>query len=160
MNIRKAFSKDLTDIIEIYSIARNFMKNNGNPLQWANGYPQNSIIQQDIKSGNLYVIEDDAGISGVFALIKGKDPTYEIIKNGKWLSNSDYYTIHRVASNGRIKGIVKATVDFAQKQNKHLRIDTHAQNTVMQNALIKAGFKYCGIIFLENGEERLAYEFV
>jgi hypothetical protein len=28
----------------------------------------------------------------------------------------------------------------------------------MQRALLKRGFKYCGIIYLESGDERLAYQ--
>ena len=41
---------------------------------------------------------------------------------------------------------------------KSLRIDTHRQNIPMQNSLVKNGFRYCGIIYLESGDERIAYQ--
>ena len=39
-----------------------------------------------------------------------------------------------------------------------MRIDTHVDNTGMQNLLLKLNYNYCGIIYLENGDLRLAYE--
>ena len=39
-----------------------------------------------------------------------------------------------------------------------LRIDTHRGNVVMRKMLEKNDFCYCGIIYLENGDERVAYE--
>ena len=40
----------------------------------------------------------------------------------------------------------------------HLRIDTHEKNLVMQNLVKKTGFSYCGIIYVDDGTKRLAYE--
>ena len=39
-----------------------------------------------------------------------------------------------------------------------IRIDTHRDNKIMQHNLLKYGFTYCGIIYLANGDERLAYQ--
>ena len=39
MNIRKSTSKDLPQILNLYKIAREFMKNNGNPNQWDEPLP-------------------------------------------------------------------------------------------------------------------------
>ena len=39
-----------------------------------------------------------------------------------------------------------------------LRVDTHADNRVMQRTLIRMGFVYTGIIFCHNGTPRLAYQ--
>ncbi len=47
----------------------------------------------------------------------------------------------------------------ADMQAVHIRIDTHRDNKIMQNALHKKGFSYCGIIHCWNGSERLAYQF-
>ena len=38
-----------------------------------------------------------------------------------------------------------------------LRIDTHADNHVMQDLVTRNGFVYCGRILLANGSPRLAY---
>ena len=40
----------------------------------------------------------------------------------------------------------------------NVRVDTHKDNYVMQNMLKKLGYSYCGIIYLENGDPRLAYQ--
>ena len=40
----------------------------------------------------------------------------------------------------------------------NLRADTHRDNRIMQHILQKHGFRYCGIIYLLNGDERLAYQ--
>ena len=61
---------------------------------------------------------------------------------------------------GRAKGVLKAAVEFAKLQVSNIRIDTHEDNIVMQTALSKLGFKRCGIIYLENGDPRIAYQLV
>jgi len=40
----------------------------------------------------------------------------------------------------------------------NIRIDTHKDNRIMQHNIEKHGFTYCGIIYLANGDERLAYQ--
>ena len=55
--------------------------------------------------------------------------------------------------------MAKACFAFCAARGLALRIDTHRDNTVMQDLLCKNGFVYCGVIHLaENGEERLAYQ--
>ena len=39
-----------------------------------------------------------------------------------------------------------------------IKVDTHKQNESMKKMLSNNGFQYCGIIFLEDGSERVAYE--
>ena len=38
------------------------------------------------------------------------------------------------------------------------RQDTHRDNHILQHILKKHGFQYCGIIYLLNGDERLAFQ--
>ena len=40
----------------------------------------------------------------------------------------------------------------------NLRIDTHRDNVIMRHVIDLYGFTYCGIIYLLNGDERLAYQ--
>ena len=65
-----------------------------------------------------------------------------------------------VASDGQIHGLVQKVVAFCEQQTKHLRIDTHHDNKVMQHVIEKNGFTRCGTIYLltENGDPRIAYE--
>jgi len=115
-------------------------------------------IQDDINSGDSYVIINGGKIVGTFLLRGGMDPTYDQIYEGSWLSDRPYATIHRIASDFSMKGIFHTALQFALKQYASIRIDTHADNKVMQNAILKEGFKYCGIIHCWNGSERLAYQ--
>ena len=54
-NIRQAVVADLDRIMEIFEIAKVFMKQTGNPHQWINGYPQREYIMSEITSGHCRV---------------------------------------------------------------------------------------------------------
>ena len=77
-----------------------------------------------------------------------------------WLSDAPYGVIHMVASDGTIHGFLQQIVAFCEQQTKHLRIDTHHDNKVMQHVIAKNGFSRRGIIYLvnEDGSARIAYE--
>ena len=45
-----------------------------------------------------------------------------------------------------------------RKEFPNLKIDTHRDNYPMQKSLKKNGFEYCGIIYLADGNERLAFQ--
>lgn len=156
--IRNATSKDLDRIMEIYDIARKFMRSHDNPNQWNNNHPTRSLVESDIALGKNNVIEVNGNVEAVFFFSTEKDPTYSYIE-GQWLNpNAEYGVIHRIASSGNIKGVLESAVGFALTYVKDLRIDTHKDNYVMQNAVTKMGYKRCGIIYLANGEPRIAYE--
>ena len=155
-SVRQAQWEDFDRILEIYALAREFMAKTGNPTQWGTNYPPLDMLKGDIPAGNLYVVEDEA-IHGVFAYFTESDPTYAYIENGQWLDDSPYGTIHRVAADGS-GGVFTAVLRFAMEQNPHVRIDTHEDNRVMQHVLEKHGFQRTGIIYLEDGDPRIAYE--
>lgn len=99
----------------------------------------------------------DFEVCGVFALVIGDDPTYQEIQ-GSWHKNEPYGTIHRIAGDGKTGGVFAACIEFCCEQCDYLRIDTHENNKVMQHMVEKHGFSYCGIIYVEDGSERLAYD--
>ena len=96
--IRLAKYQDLPKILEIYEYARQFMRAQGNPSQWGSTHPEEDILEADIASNVLYIIEQNDQIQGVFAFIIGEDSTYDVIDHGKWKINDTYGTIHRVAA--------------------------------------------------------------
>ena len=49
--------------------------------------------------------------------------------------------------------------DFCRSNIDEVRIDTHRDNKTMQHVVTKHGFKRCGIIYLENGAPRIAYQY-
>ena len=159
--IRPAQHSDLPEILNIYATARNFMANNGNPSQWGNSYPKEELLIKDIQAGQLYVCCDGEGIFGVFMFFIGPEPTYSHIE-GSWLSDLPYGTIHRIASCGRRKGVFDMCIDYCMEKIKHLRIDTHARNLVMQHLIEKRGFIKCGTVYMINsdGSPRTAYEYI
>lgn len=160
MTFRKAEERDIGRILEIYSEARDFMRKTGNALQWQGGYPDPSVVMRDIKDGYLYAALSGEDILGVFFFKVGDDPTYAKIYEGEWQSDSPYAVIHRVAVSREAHGmgVGMQIFDYCFDRYPNLRIDTHRDNKPMQSSLLKAGFKYCGIIYLASGDERLAYQ--
>lgn len=163
MKIRNSTMSDLETMMEIYRKAREFMAEHGNPNQWgATNWPPRELIQSDIQNGNSYVCIDDSGnIIGTFFYIRGKDiePTYRVITDGKWLDESPYGVVHRIATDGSAKGTGAFCINWAFEQCGHLRIDTHGDNVVMQSLLKKLGFIHCGTIYVEEDDyPRLAFE--
>lgn len=159
MNIRLSTNKDIPKLLEIYSISKKYMWENGNLTQWNNSYPSLTLIEEGIKKQEQFSIEINNEIYGTFAFIIGDDPTYLKIENGQWLNDHPYGTIHRIASNGKTSGVFENTFQFCKNQIDNIRIDTHQDNKKMQYLIKKNGFKECGIIRLENGDPRIAYHY-
>ena len=157
MRIRNTLETDLEKIGKIYENAKKFMRETGNPNQWNGERPNAQTAREDMEKGVGYVAEDAGEIVAVFMFSQENDPTYAKIE-GAWLSDAPYGVIHRIAVAKQGQGIIGYCIDqcFALCQN--LRIDTHRDNLPMQRALLKRGFRYCGVIYIENGDERLAYQ--
>lgn len=158
LSIRHATYADLETIDGIYNAARTFMRQTGNLHQWVNGYPSRKTITADLDAGHLYVCEGNSEILGVFCFFIGNDPTYKSIYDGAWLKTGESGVIHRIATCAPGKGVAQFCLDFAFSQCGNLRIDTHRDNFPMQKALLKNGFTQCGIIYLANGDQRIAYQ--
>lgn len=156
MKVTKATLSDLENILPVYERAREYMRQTGNPNQWKTTNPTPEMITEDIKDGSLYMLQSGNGIEAVFAFIQGKDPTYNVI-DGAWLNDKPYHAVHRVASAGKSRGVLKLCMEYCLQFTSEIRIDTHEDNKIMQHSLEKLGFKRCGIIRLQNGEPRIAY---
>lgn len=157
--IRHTRLEELDCVMELYEKARQFMAQCGNVSQWAGGYPERELVMQDIHEQNSYVCLDDKGIVGVFYFAPGPDKTYEVITQGSWLNEEPYAVIHRIAIGEPGKGIAAFCYDWCMGRCDNLRIDTHANNIVMQRSLAKSGFIACGIIYIGTGkdDQRIAY---
>lgn len=155
MEIRKGREEDLPELMKLYEGARSFMREHGNKEQWSGGYPQEELLRQNIESGDFYICEENGEVAAAFYFHVGEDPTYRQIE-GSWLNDRPYGVIHRITS--RRHGAATFCVQWCVQQMPELRIDTHKDNYVMQNFIKKNGFTYCGIIHLEDGSSRLAYQ--
>jgi len=161
MIVRKALIYDIDIIMRIYEDARAFMRSIGNGSQWGDNSPPLDKIVSNINSGDLYVCVDEnktGEIAGVFYFKVEEEPTYKRIDSGAWLNNEPYGVVHRLAGSRNAKGIGAFCLDWCEKQYGNIRIDTHRDNIVMLKVLEKAGYTYCGIIYVANGSERLAFQ--
>ena len=157
LTVRPANPGDLPALAAIYRAARAFMAASGNPTQWGTTDPRPELLRQDIAQEQLYVLCDGDTPRAAFALVPGEDPTYAVI-DGAWLSDAPYATIHRLGSDGTCHGVFASAIGWAAARQPHLRIDTHADNHIMQKLIARAGFRCCGIIHVADGSPRLAYE--
>ena len=133
ITIRKAKLTDLDRMMEIYARAKRFMDSTGNTTQWEIGYPTRKMIQDDIENGYSFVCMGEDNIPhAAFKFFVGEDPTYRVIEQGSWKNDNTYGTIHRVASDGTIKGVFSQIVSFCEVICPELRADTHKDNNVMQ----------------------------
>ena len=158
---RLAEKEDIPAIMKVLEAAKGIMRSTGNLNQWINGYPSVEVIEADIRRKVGYVIEDDGSVVAYFTFIPSPEPTYSYIEGGSWLDDvRPYHVIHRIGSLPEVHGIFSGLIEWCLERERNLRIDTHRDNLIMQHCILKAGFKYCGIIYLESGDERLAYQLI
>lgn len=171
MNIRKTTPNDADAVMAIIEEARRTIAALGID-QWQKGSPNRAMIEEDMALGQGYCVEAEGAVIGTFALISDGEPTYDRIYDGAWLTadrdqagKTAYLAIHRVAisvarrGSGVSTAIISCAADTARRLGRgSLRIDTHRGNVVMRRMLEKHGFIHCGTIYLQNGDERVAYE--
>lgn len=164
ISFREAKVSDVGDIMEIISQAQKYLKSL-NIDQWQNNYPNNLVIENDIKNNNAYVAVINKKVVGFAAIIFDKELTYNTIYNGSWLSRKPYVTVHRIAVAKDYKNLgignllIEKTVELAKKSGvSSIRIDTHQDNLIMQKFIFANNFTFCGHIYLGDKSLRLAYE--
>lgn len=161
MILRKTKITDVPRVMDIINQAKTYFKNSGID-QWQDGYPCNVSIETDIANDEAYVLEDNGQILGTCMVTIQGEPTYRKI-DGQWKTSKDYVCVHRIAVDPQYKGKGLASIMLDQvvamyPQYHSLRMDTHENNLSMQRLLLKYGFEFCGIITLQSGALRRAYE--
>ena len=143
----------------VLEAAKGIMRSSGNRDQWKDGYPTREIIEDDLRKEHGFVVTDGSAIVAYFAFIPSPEPTYSYIEDGAWLEDTlPYHVIHRIGSTPDSHGVFNSIMYWCRTQDPNLRIDTHRDNHIMQHCILSYGFRYCGIIYLANGDERLAYQ--
>ncbi|MGM9865072.1 MAG: DNA alkylation repair protein [Muribaculaceae bacterium] len=159
--VRRAVEGDLPRMAEVFEAARRYMAANGNPTQWGSSSPDIKLVVNDISRRDSYVIEDEKGrIIATFALMTMPDHHYTFITDGPgWIYTSrPYMTLHRVATDGSARGIMPLIFAWASSCCDHLRIDTHADNATMLRQIEHAGFSFRGIVTMDDGTPRRAFQ--
>lgn len=172
MEFRKAGAAHIERLAALYADARAAIAAFSID-QWQDGYPRVTDIENDIRRDELWIGMTGERIDCAAALLCGKpgetsvDHTYDRIENGAWLTctRKDYAAVHRVAcaswarSTGCASQLMAYLAELARENGKwSLRVDTHEGNLAMRKMLAKNEFAYCGVIYLENGDKRVAYE--
>ena len=159
MEIKLATVSDIPALHELFDTGRQRQQNNGF-TQWGKGYPAETLILEDIEREAAYIcLNDDGEMIGAISVFTDPDPTYFEIE-GEWLNEEPYASVHRIVTNGQVKGLGQYLLRWVQWNHDNIRIDTHKQNGPMKYILNKLDFEYCGIIYLENNEARNAYHYV
>ncbi|MFT4661036.1 MAG: ribosomal protein S18 acetylase RimI-like enzyme [Patiriisocius sp.] len=166
MEIRLSEPRDIQHIMNIIHFAQRHLKS-FNIDQWQDGYPDEAQILDDIKKDESFVVLDkDNKMLATFMLTTNGEPTYNTIE-GEWITDNktQFGVIHRiaVAENTINKGMAQDIIRHCEGMLKSqtittMRIDTHQDNKGMQHILKKLQYVYCGIITLNSGDIRFAYE--
>jgi len=162
IQLRKATTAD-SDIIWVILQEAIEQRRLDGSSQWQDGYPNPDSIQADIENGYGYVVTDGERVIAYAAVILNNEPAYEAIE-GKWLTNGDFYVVHRVAVSNTVKGKGIATrlfqllEPFALGQGiTSIKVDTNFDNIPMLKILDRLGYTYCGEVFFR-GSARKAFE--
>lgn len=157
--IRPAQPDDMAAIMRVIEAAKGIMRSSGNMHQWIDGYPSEEVIRADMSSKAGFVMETGGEVVAYFAFLPSPEPTYATIYDGQWLDDTQpYHVVHRIASYPYVHGVFRDIMDYCFAIDSNIRIDTHRENSIMQHVVTMYGFAYCGIIYLKNGDERLAYQ--
>lgn len=161
MNFRKAEIKDVEDVLEIISHAKDYMKENG-LTQWSEEYPNREVILGDIEKKIGYVLIVDNLIRGYLVVDFVDDEIYRAIR-GAWKTDSEYASIHRCAMHKSLRGkgygseFFKFAENLAISKNiSSVRVDTAPDNLTMKHLFEKNGYEYCGLVFIAG--DKIAYE--
>lgn len=161
---RKTEIKDSDNVMKIIKQAQDYFKKN-HINQWQNNYPNSQSLKDDMANGYSYVLLKGEHIVATVAISFDGEETYRCIYDGNWLSEGKYAVIHRLAVDNAYKGsgvsleIINHVEKMClEKSINSMKIDTHEQNLPMQRFLQRNGFQYCGMIYLEDKSERMAFE--
>lgn len=164
MKFRRAVETEINNIMNIIKQAQAYFKEKG-INQWQDGYPNIKTINKDVTNKNSYVLLKDNHIIATVAVSFDGEKTYDHIYEGEWISDNEYAVIHRIAIDNNYKGLGLSSQIFKDIEqlclNKgihSIKVDTQEENISMQKLLDKNKFKYCGVIYLEDGSKRIAFE--
>lgn len=162
--IRSARPADLPRIRQIIRSAKELLKSR-RVDQWQDGYPDISILEDDIARAKGYVLETEGEVHGYFALSFEDELPYRVITQGAWLSDAPYCVLHRFALTERLRGTgaARQVLEFWEQQTRtqgvaSLRADTHPHNEPMKHQLAQCGFTDCGVIYVRAHQARHAFE--
>lgn len=163
IDFRPAFIKDFDGCWKVINEARQQMIASGRH-QWTDDYPAQQNILDDINNGNAYVLTVDGKVAVYGAVILNGEPQYDFLI-GKWLTNGNYYVVHRFATLPSFQREGYAKI-FLEKVNSlceiehvpSIKVDTNYDNIPMVRLLSSMGFCICGRVNYGAHGMRFAFE--
>lgn len=156
MIFRQAGERDLERAVAIMNDAIRRLGEDGVD-QWQHGYPNRERLERDIEEGIGYVLCEEVKIVAYGAMVLTGEPAYSEISDGRWLtSEGDYAVVHRMCvaeqkvGKGYGRRFIAEAERVASQSKRSMRVDTHADNKVMQHLMPSMGYTYCGIIYFES----------
>lgn len=155
--IQLAVHSDLSEIKKLTEAGALAMQERG-IFQWNEFYPSREVLEQDILSKELYVLNEGARIIGVIVLTPKMDEEYVPIE---WLTpNGNNLYVHRLGVHPEVwgKGYGQQLMDFAEefagKQNyASVRLDTFSQNKRNHRFYEARGYIRLGDVFFPKQSE-------
>lgn len=140
MELRQATLDDTTAIMAILDDARAYQRSMGF-RQWEDDYPGRQTILADISSGDARLLADGSLILG-YCLLASGDPAYDKLSL-QWLHPAPYGVIHRLALSNAARGrhltrrlFPLIEQDYLSRGIQSIRVDTGAENIIMQHLLL------------------------
>ena len=162
LELRLAQQSEAERCYQCIEDARAYHKSQGFE-QWHPDYPTLQTVLDDITQNNGYVFANEEGVVGYCCIIFGDESAYHEI-DGAWKTDRLYAVVHRMAFNRNARGTglsgeaTSLIKDLCLSEGiDAIRVDTQAENKVMQHILNREGFSYCGLIQFGGGP-KLAYE--
>ena len=154
ISCRKAAEDDLPVILAAVADARKQMRRH-HVDQWQGPYPERELFISDISKGECFAVCHGDEPAGFFTLTRDRQPEYDEITDGKWHSEGEYCSIHRLVLSEKYKGtgispwLLRFAEKFALEAGiRAVRSDTHRKNKAMQTLLRENGYRYRGNVLV------------
>ena len=142
---------DLSENFEYYA-AKKYKNQNESRIRYLERMIKTAIVISDESEA------DEVGMNDLITVYFEEDDLEEKYKIVTTVRSNSLANLISIES-----PLGKALMGLADKicevkKIPSIRVDTHEDNIGMQKLLEKCGFEKCGIIHLENGDPRVAYE--
>lgn len=160
--MRRAHAMDLPRLMALLQRVVPLMRADGN-MQWDEKYPNEKVFTRDIELGQLWVAEQGDGVlAGVIAITTDQPPEYA---QAGWDIRQPAIVPHRLAVDPAYRGtgiasalMQQAEVTARERGIPLLRVDTGAQNVVVQRMFLKLGYTLAGETSFRGGLRFLCYQ--
>lgn len=136
--------------------------------QWDENYPQKDDVLNDISLAQAYVLELDKRVVAYGVVSFDREPAYDVLCGGKWLTSGAYAVVHRMAvdleERGRGFGVrfFENVIGMCEERGiSAIKVDTNYDNVEMLSLLSRLNFVQCGNVYynrMDGRIERLAFE--